>query len=182
MNFDIVTKNEIRTYDGLTGKLLKVFSEIVDKRTNAELTAFCLDNRRRKCYIGDNFGSIRVFNISNGTFIKNVNNDSDSEIKKIKLAFLKQNKVKEISALEFVSFDDYLMLISASWDSSINICDEGGPEQTYKLRKSTGGHFKDDISALVFSDHLSLYATGSRSGVICVWDFETSKLEGICIG
>ncbi len=50
------------------------------------------------------------------------------------------------------------------------------------LRKSVGGHFKDDIQALAFSEHLSLVATGSRSGIVAIWDFETCKLEGMCLG
>jgi WD40 repeat protein len=74
------------------------------------------------------------------------------------------------------------MLLSTSWDSSLKVFDEEDADETQLLRKSIGGHFKDDISALAFSDHLSLITTGSRSGIICVWDFETCKLEGICLG
>ncbi len=81
LNFDVITRNEIRTYDGLTGRLVKVFSEVIDKRTNAELSAFCLDNRHRKCYLGDTAGSLRVFNISNGVFIKNVNHLDENKLR-----------------------------------------------------------------------------------------------------
>jgi hypothetical protein len=76
-----------------------VFSEVVDKRTNAELSAFCLDNRNRKCYLGDTSGSIRVFNVSNGVFIKNVNHDDDDELRKQRMALLKKDKSKEVSAM-----------------------------------------------------------------------------------
>ncbi len=82
MNFQIITKTEIRSYDGLTGKLQKVFSEVIDTRTNADLSSFCLDNRHRKCYLGDTAGTVRVFNISNGVFIKYVNNDDDHELRR----------------------------------------------------------------------------------------------------
>lgn len=88
-NFVVITKNEIRTYDGLSGKLIKVFSEVIDKRTNAEISSFCLDNRHRKCYVGDTAGSIRVFNISNGVFIKHVNHDDDNELRMKRNAMLK---------------------------------------------------------------------------------------------
>lgn len=178
----VITKNEIRTYDGLTGKLIKVFSEVIDKRTNAELSAFCLDNRHRKCYLGDTAGSIRVFNISNGVFIKHVNHEDDNELRIKRNQLLKKDKAKEISNLEFVNFNDYLMLLSTTWDSKLKVFDEEDPDETFMLRKSTGGHFKDDISALAFNEHLSLIATGSRSGIVCIWDFETNKLEGMCLG
>lgn len=74
------------------------------------------------------------------------------------------------------------MLLTTTWDSNLRVYDEEDPEETFMLRKSTGGHFKDDISSLDFNAHLSLIATGSRSGIVCVWDFETNKLEGICLG
>ena len=181
-SFVVVTKNEIRTYDGLTGKLIKVFSEVIDKRTNAELSSFCLDNRHRKCFLGDTAGSVRVFNVSNGVFIKHVNHDDDNKLRLKRNQLLKKDKAKEISNLEFVAFKDYLMLLSTTWDSKLKVYDEEDPDETFMLRQSIGGHFKDDISALSFDDHLSLIATGSRSGIVCVWDFETNKLEGICLG
>jgi hypothetical protein len=49
------------------------------------------------------------------------------------------------------------------------------------LRKLTGGH-KEEITILKYNDHLSLIATGSVDGEVALWDFEMSKLDGICIG
>ena len=40
----------------------------------------------------------------------------------------------------------------------------------------------DEISIIQFNEHLSLIATGSIDGEVCVWDFELSKLEAICKG
>ncbi len=74
------------------------------------------------------------------------------------------------------------MLLTTTWDSKLKVYDEEDPEETLLLRTSAGGHFNDDISSLAFNDHLSLIATGSRSGIICLWDFETNKLEGILLG
>lgn len=49
------------------------------------------------------------------------------------------------------------------------------------LRRVTGGH-RDEITRIKFNEHLSLIATGSIDGEVCLWDFELSKLEGICKG
>ena len=46
------------------------------------------------------------------------------------------------------------------------------------LRQVTGGH-KEEISILQYNDYLSLIATGSVDGEVCIWDFELSKLEAI---
>jgi WD40 repeat protein len=49
------------------------------------------------------------------------------------------------------------------------------------LRKITGAHL-EEICCLMYNDYLSLMATGSVDGEICVWDFEMSKIEGFCLG
>lgn len=72
-NIIICTKWDVRIYGAQNGRIQKCFNEIIDKRTNADLTSFTIDDRNRKIFIGDTFGSIRVFNISNGVFIKHVN-------------------------------------------------------------------------------------------------------------
>ena len=111
-------RNEARIYDATTGRLTKVFSDVVDPRTGSDITAFCFDDRFRKCFIGDAYGSIRVFNISNGVFIKHVNDISEEN------PFLdggkrtiRKDKSKEISDLHFISFLKFRMLLSSSWDS-----------------------------------------------------------------
>lgn len=55
------------------------------------------------------------------------------------------------------------------------------PEESVKLRTLGGGH-KTDITAMAFSEHLSLIATGSSDGTIAIWDYEMSRLEGLCVG
>ena len=42
--------------------------------------------------------------------------------------------------------------------------------------------FKEDISCVAASEHLSLIATGSIYGNIVLWDFEIFKVEGVFIG
>ena len=54
-------------------------------------------------------------------------------------------------------------------------------ERSEQLRRVTGGHNRN-ISAIKFSYHLSLIATGTESGEVAVWDYELSQLLGICHG
>lgn len=44
-NFVICTKRDVRIYNSMTGRIQKCFSDMVDKRTNADLTSFALDDR-----------------------------------------------------------------------------------------------------------------------------------------
>jgi len=73
------------------------------------------------------------------------------------------------------------LLCTGSWDSSLKIFDEELPDESHLLRHSVGGHVKEDICILTVSPDLSLIATGSSSGIIAVWDFETNKVETMCI-
>lgn len=49
------------------------------------------------------------------------------------------------------------------------------------LRKITGAHTAD-LSIIQFDFHLSLIATGSVNGEVAVWDYEMSRLLGMCLG
>ncbi len=74
LNFSIVTPHDIRIYNAKDGKLQKIIQNIVDPKTKAQITSFCMDDRQRKFYIGDSSGGIRTYNISNGVPIKTVQN------------------------------------------------------------------------------------------------------------
>ena len=65
--------------------------------------------------------------------------------------------------------------------NSYYVFDEEDTEESVYLRQVSGGH-REEISIMRYSDYHSLVATGSVDGEVCVWDFEMSKLEGICIG
>ena len=49
------------------------------------------------------------------------------------------------------------------------------------LRRVTGGH-NSSVTAIEFSYHLSLIATGTETGEVGVWDYELSQLLGVCKG
>ena len=82
--FVIQTKQDIRIYDGLTGKLKKVFNEIQDANISAEINCLCFGGKQRKFFIGDNAGLIRQFNMKDGVLLKEVN--SLNEIQKSEFA------------------------------------------------------------------------------------------------
>lgn len=68
-------------------------------------------------------------------------------------------------------------MVATSWDSSLKVFDEEVPEDSKILRHTVGGHIKEDICLMEVNTDLSLIATGSVSGLIAIWDFETNKLE-----
>jgi WD40 repeat protein len=76
---------------------------------------------------------------------------------------------------------EHMAVISVSWDCSINIHDERDSERGVLLRRLIGGH-STDITALSFSYHLSLLASGSSDCSLQVWDYEFGRLDATCIG
>jgi hypothetical protein len=52
--------------------LIKIISNIIDPVSKAQITSFVMDNKHRKFYVGDAAGGIRQYNMSNGLYIKTV--------------------------------------------------------------------------------------------------------------
>ena len=58
---------------------------------------------------------------------------------------------------------------------------ESDEKNSVQLRHIYGGH-TSAITAIKFSYHLSLIATGAENGEVAVWDYELSQVLGICQG
>ena len=60
------------------------------------------------------------------------------------------------------------------------VYNESDEKTSEQLRRVYGGH-TSAITAIKFSYHLSLIATGTESGEVAVWDYELSNILGICL-
>lgn len=76
----------------------------------------------------------------------------------------------EISSLQYLNLENHntRLLVSTSWDSSLQIFDEELSEASHLLRIAAGGHGREDICVMTVSLDLGLIATGSCVGVIAV--------------
>jgi len=195
--FVIATKIDVRLHDCNTGQLIKIFSNFANGEKQSDNTAFCMDGNHRRFFVGDVYGSVRVYNASNGIFMKSVGETEYMEAERIiqrdftsaknttKMAtelvkIMKRDHTKEISNLHYVKGDH--LVLTASYDSIINIYDDENPDETPRLRNLKGGHGDSPITCMEYCDYLSLIATGSSNGYITIWDFEMSRIEGICFG
>ncbi len=201
-SFVIATKMDVRIHDCSNGQLVKIFANFAHDERAGEITGFCMDGKHRKFYVGDAYGSVRAYNVSNGVFIKAVGEEEymvsvdavqkslgvigpvvntggyRGEVEMVKKT--RRDHTGEISGLCFVREDQ--MLLTAAFDSTINVYDEENPEVTPRLRRLAGGHGGSEITCLEYSEHSSLIATGSSNGYITVWDYEMSRIEGMCSG
>jgi len=83
----VVTRNEIRMYDILTGVLYTILPRVFrQEEDDVEISAFKIDKRHRKAYISNNKGQIYVINSQNGVIVKKVTqyNDDHKDLKAFK--------------------------------------------------------------------------------------------------
>ncbi len=141
-----------------------------------------MDDRHRKFYIGDTNGTVRLYNVSNGVLLKSVGEEeitpftiqNGNDVTKKSHA----DRTGEISGLRFVDADH--LLITAAFDSTLNVYDEENPDTAPRLRRLAGGHASSEVTCLAYSPFMSIIATGCSSGAITIWDYEMSRVEGIC--
>mmetsp|Transcript_41306 Transcript_41306/g.36654 ORF Transcript_41306/g.36654 Transcript_41306/m.36654 type:complete len:270 (-) Transcript_41306:1051-1860(-) len=176
--FVIVTKIDIRVYDAVTGRLRKVLTDLNGGEGNQDLSAFAFGGKQRKFYLGDNSGVVKIYNMKDGGVIHKVNEPGEEQdLDRRKTVKKKENN----ETSELIYLKDEKLLITANWDSTIRIYDEGEPEESMLLRIMSGAHKDSDIITMDYSANLNLLATGSANGMIAIWDFESGKLESICL-
>ena len=188
-SFFVSTFKDVRVYNK-EGNLYKNYKKLINNEHfegDVHIKFFLFENNYRKFYLGFSNGAIMQFNAGNGSLIKPIN---EEEIEKDGIQTYKYDHTKEITSMFYYydykqnEDDNTFILLSTSYDSLINIYNEGDPEETEKLRTLRGGHTIEDkvneINCMDFSMRLNLFATGSTDGLIVIWDFEMSKVDDIC--
>ena len=69
------------------------------------------------------------------------------------------------------------LLIAGTFNSIIKIYDEEETENSYLLRYFVGGHMGSEITALAYSNQYNVLVSGSRNGIVSIWDFQSGKYE-----
>lgn len=82
--FLVTTKVDMRVYDALTGKLVKVFTNLSDDRMHCEITDMCIGSRERKMFVCDNGGLLRTLNVNNSCCIQKIVRTKDLEVRLLK--------------------------------------------------------------------------------------------------
>lgn len=117
-----------KVWDALTGKLTRVFRKLT--RGGSDITAFCLDDRKRKFIIGDHDGHILVYNFQSGVMMKALDSHSG-----------------QVSGLVYKTMSK--AVLSVSWDRAVVVHDEAMRERGKIIRiMDPVQQHQDDITAL----------------------------------
>lgn len=156
----------VKVWDACTGELLNVFRDL----THREITCICMDERKRKLFVGDQKGRLFSINIKNGARMKKFRK---SKKKKDKGGSKDKN---DISALYY--WGEKNILISSSWDGRVRLYDDSTADQEGCKRYSMKKH-KESVNFIDFKQSHSLCASCSDDGSIVIYNYGSYRQEGI---
>ncbi|KAL4492632.1 hypothetical protein ABPG72_007745 [Tetrahymena utriculariae] len=156
----VCTSKDIRTYDGLTGRMKKLIKGI--SREKSEITNFCFINQSNHFIITDDKGSSHLFEYPN-TSNKTKLHSHQRDITQMRIDF--KNK----------------LIITVAKDSQIIIQKINKTGQNELKRVFKNAHHGKGINQLEFSYYHNLLFTGSDSNEIFIYDYEYLKCIGTII-
>ena len=160
-------------FDSITGKLVNSLMSMADEYFHGRLTSFEIGPRKRKFFLGDQMGIVKVFNYRSGEHInslvrskqlrKREEQDSDKGLK----------KSYEITKIIFC--EEQRLVITVSCDSVIRLY-EITNEKNNALREIVGGHGETEITAAAYCPQTLTIYTGATNGTVAVWALDYSRL------
>lgn len=155
--FITASENNVIVWDALIGSKTFTHSDII----TTEISAACLDDRKRKMILGDVHGCIGVYNYSNGALMKTVYNVDNPFT---------------VTALEYV--DDTKRFIAGFVNGIIRIYDENALEDCNVLRTFDKYNMHPELIGLSFNPiDLTVVTTGAMCTVARLWDYMAGKCE-----
>jgi len=126
-----------------------------------DITACCMDGRKRKLFLGDSSGHLRVYNPVNGALLKACHDDEAYQV---------------VQNIAYVN--DTKRFIAGYSDGYIRVFDDSRPDECPMLRTFAVSNFSRDLTNISLSqaDH-TVVSTGSGSSTIKLWNFESGKVD-----
>lgn len=154
--------DSIKVWDASTGSLKKVFRNL----SNNEISCISFDQRKRKLFIGDVEGELRLINILNGVEMK-----------------------KFTSHKDYISSMAYYMegkrFISAGWDGFIKVHDDNTADekgQLLSILSSPSSSKINSCNSIDLSEKLKILASGFDSGNVMLNNMSSLASEGNLFG
>jgi len=157
-NCTIITASErnVIVWDALVGSKTFAHTDIC----GSEISACCLDDRKRKILIGDVNGHIGVYNCSNGQLMKGSNHSNSSVV----------------VSLQY--YDNAKRFIAGFSNGQVGIFDENEMEECILIRslESYGQHA--ELLSMSFHQELKTILTAGEASVVAkLWDYDSGKCD-----
>lgn len=111
--------NKIKVWNALTGDIKRIYSDI----STGEITAFELDNLKKRMIIGDSLGVVAIYNVVNGAKIKTLPKHA-AEVTNIVYAIINASKIGGMnkgSNIQDLEPAETRIFITAAMDNKIHM-------------------------------------------------------------
>ena len=152
-----ISTQRIKFWNLLNGKVNKIYEDLMN---GSEISAFELDKRNKKCYIGDNNGKIRCYNLINGILLKEFKSHSSNIIN-----IFHSMKYKTL----ITSSIDLCIRFHSGIDDNEDIYRE-----TYVLNNSDNDE-KKTIKKILLNEDDNMLIIALSNGWISYYDFNYNK-------
>lgn len=152
--------DSVKIWDASKGSLVKVFRSI----SQYELTFIKFDQRKRKLFIGDVDGNLKLINILNGVEMKYFSKHKDY-----------------ISSMAYFSCEKDKRFISSSWDGFLKVHDDNTADEKGQLLSNITVSSQKKVNpcnSVDISNKLKILASGYDSGNILLNNLSSLASEG----
>lgn len=162
--FVTVSEKNVILWDGIMGSKTTIHTNIAPD----DISACCLDNRKRKIVIGDIHGFIGVYNLSNGALMKEVRYPEDK-----RASF---TRCGAVVSLNYVS--ESRRFIAGFSSGIICVYDESTLDECSYIREFDVKGFNNEMINMSFNPRDNSVITISLStNSALIWNYQTGKLE-----
>eukprot|EP01038_Epipyxis_sp_PR26KG_P011209 gene11209-15040_t len=156
-----VSEKNVIIWDALIGSRTYIHADMC----GMEISACCLDDRKRKLVVGDVGGHIGIYNHSNGALMKTVHHVLDSVV----------------VGLEY--FNESKRVIAGYANGIINVYDENVLEDCHLIRSFESYKSHLETSVINFNPEFHCVASaGTSTSIIRIWDYDSGKVDAEIIG
>jgi len=153
-----VSENNLIVWDGIMGSKTSTHKNICEY----EISAACLDNRKRKVILGDIMGNIGVYNPINGALMKSIVNDVNCTV----------------ISIMYVSEGDNRRFVGGFANGLIKVYNEESLEDCGLLHSFDTAYSFPELTRLCHSgEDQTVACTGAASLTVKLWDCDTGKSE-----
>ena len=158
VSFITISDYNVIVWDALIGS-----KTVVNERMNGdvEITAACLDDRKRKMVVGGADGHITVYNHLNGQMMKT-----------------SSGRRNPTAVVSLVYICETIRFIAGYENGLIRVFDENALEDCNVLRTFDPFKMHPELLCLHYDESLdTLLTVGSTDGIIRLWDYSAAKCE-----
>ena len=167
----------IKIWDATTGAFKNRFRGRNNKPIKGDITCICLDDRKRKLFVGTSRGNLKTLNIKNGAIGRKFKKDDR------KKKSSREEDKQDISCLHYYHEDHddgskTSVLIASSWDKKVRFYDDGDSAEEVSTARHAMSKHTEAVNYIDFRAHDKFCASCGDDGIIHIFNYVSLRAEG----